>query len=521
MDQRLPRGAPDAATLAMLLEKERERGEALEQEVARLRAGLARQNAIILRLEQRDAARQEEVATQRLLVAGLTEQNTRLRQQVARLEQENAQLRGTPPGRAPEPESASRPASPPREARPRKQRGAEHNRGRQRMAHATRWETHAAEACPQCGEALAGGWIVRRVQVIDLPPQAPLEITEHRILRRQCPRCGKRVLPPPVGQAAGRIGRCRFGPRLIAAIATMATVERLPGRLIQDRLRREYGLTISHGGIIGLLHRMARAAQPTYAHLQTRSRASPVVHADETGWRENGQRTTVWTVSTRETIYVAHGRRTREAIDGILGPDFAGTIVADCYAAYDHFLTSKQRCWAHLVRDLETLQHEQTADTETVAWVAGILQIYAQARGPRPGAEEGRSREAMRAREQRARQCEALTRALCPPDLAPTLPYATLATRLRTHLSELFTFVRDPAVAATNNAAERSLRPLVVLRKVSGGTRSAQGSTTRMTLYSVCATARMQGQDPTAVFQHIVLAPPGTPSPLTISAAPT
>lgn len=518
MDQRLPLGAPDAATLAMLLEKERERGDALEQEVARLRAGLARQNATILRLEQRDAVRQEELATQRLLVAGLTEQNTRLRQQVARLEQENAQLRGTPPGRAPEPEPASRPASQAREPRTRKQRGAEHNRGRSRMPHATRWETHAAAQCPQCGQALAGGWIVRRVQVIDLPPQAPLEITEHRIIRRQCPRCGKRVLPRPVGREARRIGRCRFGPRLLAAIAVMATVERLPGRLIQERLQREYGLGISHGGLIGLLHRMAQAAQPTYDQLQATSRASPVIHADETGWREDGQHTTVWTVSTTQTVYVSHGRRTNAAIDGILGADFGGTIVADCYAAYDHFLGPKQRCWAHLVRDLETLQHEHTADTETVAWVAGILQIYAQARRARPAGEDGMSREAVRAREQRARQCEALTRALCPVDLAPTRPYTILATRLRTHLSELFTFVRDPAVAATNNAAERSLRPLVVLRKVSGGTRSAQGSRTRMTLYSVCATARMQGKDPTMVCQQILLAPDGAPSPLT---APT
>ncbi|MGI8826625.1 MAG: IS66 family transposase [Chloroflexota bacterium] len=61
-----------------------------------------------------------------------------------------------------------------------------------------------------------------------------------------------------------------------------------------------------------------------------------MVHADETGWPEQGQHTTIWTVSTCQTIYVHHGRRTpNEAIDGILGADFGGTIVADCYAAYD------------------------------------------------------------------------------------------------------------------------------------------------------------------------------------------
>ncbi|MGI8827089.1 MAG: IS66 family transposase [Chloroflexota bacterium] len=71
-------------------------------------------------------------------------------------------------------------------------------------------------------------------------------------------------------------------------------------------------------------------------------------------------------------------------------------------------------------------------------------------------------------------------------------------------------------VNATNNAAERSLRPLVIARKVSGGTRSATGSTTRMILYSICATARIQGKDPTAICQQLLLAPPGVPWPLAV-----
>src|SRR5207302_1583206 len=106
---------------------------------------------------------------------------------------------------------------------------------------------------------------------------------------------------------------------------------------------------------------------------------------------------------------------------------------------------------------------------------------------------------------------------LCPDEPHASLPYAPLARRLRKYLPELFTFVRDPRVPATNNAAERSLRPLVVTRKVSGGTRSAAGSSVRMVLYSICATAQLQGKDPTVVFQQILLAPPDTPSPLAAS----
>ena len=514
MDECLPLGSLDAPTLRMLLEKERTYRAELEQEVARLQAALARQNAVILRLEQRDTERERELAELRTLVAGLTEQNGLLRQQVAILQQENARLRGTPLARPPDPAPEVKPATPRRQQKTRKKRAPEHNRGRHRMERATRWETHAAEQCPQCGEPLSGGWIVRRVQVIELPPVAPLEITEHRIIRRQCPKCGKRVLPKPVGLEAGRIGRCRFGPRLIAAIATMASVERLPGRVIQERLEREYGLSVSHGGICGLLQRMAAAGKPAYEQLQQDIRGSPVVYADETGWRQDGQHTTVWTVSTAHTVYVHHGKRTNEEIDGILGEDFGGTIVSDCYAAYDHFLGPKQRCWAHLLRDLDKLLYEHGHDGDTVAWVEGIRWIFAEARLPRSPAEEGWSYQAVRARKRRAERYEALILLLCPAEPDPNLPYATLAVRLRKHLAGLFTFVRDPEVEATNNIAERSLRPLVIARKISGGTRSAAGSTTRMMLYSLSATARMQGKDPTAVYQRLLLAPPGAPSPL-------
>ena len=514
MNECLPLDSLDRSTLRMLLTQERSRREELEQEVARLRAGLARQNAVIMRLEQRDAERARQMAVQETLLAGLTEQNALLRRQIGMLEQENARLRGIPLASAPDALPEFKPATPQRVQKVRKQRAPEHNHGRHKLERATRWVTHAVEQCPQCGEHLNDGWIQRRVQVIDLPLVAPLEVTEHRIIRRQCPRCGKRVLPRPAGVEAGRIGRSRFGPRLIAAIATMATVERLPGRVIQERLAREYGLRISHGGIIGVLHRMAASGQPTYELLQQEVRASPVVHADETGWRENGQHTTVWSVSTARVIYVSHGRRTNEAIDGILGADFGGTIVADCYAAYNHFLGPKQRCWAHLVRDLTALVHDHSADTETVAWVDGILGVYAQARRPRPAREEGWTNQAVQAREQRARQCEALILLLCPADLASTLPYATLASRLRTHLTELFTFVRNPAVASTNNAAERSLRPLVISRKISGGTRSQAGTRTRMILYSLAATATLRRQNPAAVYQQILLTPPATPFPL-------
>ena len=90
-----------------------------------------------------------------------------------------------------------------------------------------------------------------------------------------------------------------------------------------------------------------------------------------------------------------------------------------------------------------------------------------------------------------------------------TARQATLCNRVERYLPELFMFVADPAVPATNNAAERALRPLVIARKISGGTRSAQGSRTRMILQSLVDTWEVRGQDPMAAVQALLQAPRG------------
>jgi hypothetical protein len=126
---------------------------------------------------------------------------------------------------------------------------------------------------------------------------------------------------------------------LLATVTTWFTVERLPGRQIQERLAREYDLQLSHRGIIGLLQLVARQSQAPYDQLQADVRASPVVHMDETGWKQDGMPGYIWTASTATTCYFHYEvHRSGAVADALLDPDFAGTITCDFYAAYDDFL---------------------------------------------------------------------------------------------------------------------------------------------------------------------------------------
>lgn len=514
MSERLPRGSLDAPTLRMLLTQERGRIEELEQEVARLRAGLNRQNERIIGLERENADLRRDNGELSAVIAGLTEQNALLRQHVATLQAENTRLAGTT--RPPKPQPGAWPnerTKQDKETQPRKQRDGRHNHGRQRMDRVDETVVHAEETCPRCGHRLTGGWAHRRVQVIELPSPVHAQVTAHVLMRRQCPQCRHRSFPRVPGLPENRLGLCRFGPRLVATVATMATIERLPICQIRECLHREYELDLSLGGIVGLLRLAARKGTPVYEGIKADIRGSPVVHADETGWRQDGVPGFIWAMCTRDAcLFHRDPSRAMAVADALLGSGFPGILVSDFYAAYDHFEGCKQRCWAHLWRDIDALEQEFPDDEELAAWVAGVRAIYDLAKGERPAAEQGQTPEAIRARERRAASFEQQILALCPETLADDRPAVTLAKRIRRYLTELFTFVADPAVPPTNNAAERNLCPLVVARKVSGGTRSGDGSQTRMILASLAATARLHDANPTTVFYDALVAPAASPS---------
>ena len=91
-------------------------------------------------------------------------------------------------------------------------------------------------------------------------------------------------------------------------------------------------------------------------------------------------------------------------------------------------------------------------------------------------------------------------------------PQHTLSARMERHEHEPFVFVVNPLVPPDNNAAERSLcgRPLgsiVTGRKISGGTRSAVGSATKMTLATLFGTWRLHGINSLLACRALLVSP--------------
>jgi transposase len=157
-----------------------------------------------------------------------------------------------------------------------------------------------------------------------------------------------------------------------------------------------------------------------------------------------------------------------------------------------------QRCWVHYLRDVHELKEKSPHDEQLLQWAADVKAIYEQAV---TWAEQGPDaqlspRQQQQARVQQQHAFEQQLLALCHPYVGSSAPQHTLCERVQRFLPELFVFVAVPGVPAHNNLAERSVRPLVVARKISGGTRSPRGSQTRMGLASLFGTWMAQHLNP-------------------------
>jgi hypothetical protein len=379
---------------------------------------------------------------------------------------------------------AKQPKPPPKE-RKKRERGF----GRMRMEPTTT-VVHAVEQCPACGTRLVGGWVQRTREVIEIPPQ-PVEVTEHQYLARECPLCRRRHIPPVDLKGVVLGPRHRLGVGLVSLIVTLREEGRLPFATIQWYLATVHHLDLSEGELVSVVQEAATRGKAAVEEIKEAIQQSEVVGADETGWREKGKNGYVWTFNTPLQCYFVRGPRSKKVVDEALGPTFAGVLVSDFYAAYHHYLGPHQRCWAHLLRDIHDLTEIYPSDQSLADWAAVVLALY------RAGKDFASPDEPKRFAKQH--DLEERLLAACQPFLAdPLALQAKLCRRIERHSKELFVFVGNPKVPATNNASERSLRHLVTSRKISGGTQSPTGSSSKMTLASLFATWRLQGKDPLA-----------------------
>ena len=341
------------------------------------------------------------------------------------------------------------------------------------------------DQCPDCGGPIAD--VQRCEQYIeDIPPVRP-HVTKLTTYVGTCRCCGevRSTHPLQVSTATGAAGT-HLGARALALAAWLSKRLGMTTRSVCKVLQAMFGLKLTPGGLTQALNRMADKLEPTFDTLVNELRHRSGVWADETSWWVGGPGWWLWTFTSPDlTVYHVDASRGREVVLDMLGQDFAGVLTSDCLASYEKLPYKMHKCYAHHLKAIAKAQEDQPSDY--LAELRGLLKaaIYLQAhRGDLPPPEWDRKRQHLedRADEQLVRT-------------TPPAGAAKVANRLRKRRRWLFTFLDDPSLEATNNRAERSLRPAVIARKLSCGNKTVRGKHTWEILTSLAATCHQRELD--------------------------
>jgi transposase len=354
-----------------------------------------------------------------------------------------------------------------------------------------RREEHRAEACPSCGGPLqqCQETRTRYVEDIPLPETLQPQVTEHTIHRDWCPNCQKQVEPRVPDALPG----ATLGNRVVVLAAWLHYALGNTLSQITEVFNFHLQLKISAGGLTQMFYRLQEILYAWYEQIQQQALSSAVLHADESGWRVNGKTHWLWCFATRDlTYYMIDRCRGAPGLMKFFTREFAGTLVTDFWGAYNAVACAlRQTCLVHLLRDLEFVEQYKHPGTDWPQFAKKLRRMV------RDAIRLWRRQEQMtsdRCRSRRDRLHGRLKELIETP--WKDSQARRLVKRLRRHQSDLFTFLDQPGVPFDNNAAERAIRPAVIIRKNSYGNRSEEGADTQAVLMSVFRTLKQRGHDP-------------------------
>src|SRR3989338_4697229 len=352
---------------------------------------------------------------------------------------------------------------------------------------------HKLSRCPECNTKLGATQEIRSRYVTDVKLVSRVKNTQHNIHRKYCPTC-KKIVEPDVPNV---LPHARFGLNLMLLVMYLRLGLRLPGNKVCEFLQTMYNLSISEGEIVHILKQLVIAFGPYYAQLENMVKIARIKHTDSTSWRINGKNYFAWVfIAAGVVLYKIRKRNNSRVPLSVFGTKQKGMIlVIDRHSALRalaekaHFLL--QLCWAHILADSKDLAKNFGAEGRYVHQkLKEIFEMASSFQGK--GTPE---------------HVDALKAEI----LALTLRHYKHITIRRfvnnlwkRDINSLFRFVTDPEVNPTTNLSERELRHLVIIRKISNGSRSTRGANATAMLLSVIQTLRMNKKNPLLEMQEIL-----------------
>jgi hypothetical protein len=353
----------------------------------------------------------------------------------------------------------------------------------------TETKTAKLHRCPDCGGKVRE--IHKHDQYETDIPLIEVKTTHFITYSGYCRECHKRVRshhPDQTSQATGAAG-VLVGPRAKALAVDLKHRLGVSYGKVSEVLQDAFGLQVSRSGWCQSDQKLSNTARPVYEALLEMIRQCSVVHADETSWRIGTLAAWLWVFTNREaTVYVIRANRSSDVVIDVLGQEFKGILASDCFLAYDEKRLStwlKQKCVSHLLTDLKEMKESKSGQALQFARKMTIVLQEALALKRQKSSLDPFTFF------QRARDLETRLDALIAPQRRMSdRDNARFAKRLRKHRPHLLRFLYVNELDATNNLAERMIRPAVITRKTNGCNRSKPGATTHAMLSSILVTCR-------------------------------
>lgn len=336
------------------------------------------------------------------------------------------------------------------------------------------------------------------------------DIVRRTVVRRfqvqigRCACCRRRVQGRHPLQTSDAVGaaQVQLGPEALALAAHLNKEMGISHQRVARALELGYGLAVSRSTLCRALLRLGQKAEPTYQQLRVAIRQSPINWLDETGWRVAARLKWLWVALSRQvTVYaILPGRGFAQAAE-LLGVDYAGFLHHDGWRPYYRFLQAgHQSCLSHLLHRCHNLL--EVSSPAAAGLPQTVLQLLHTGLALRdryrldPISPHGLAVATGR--------LEASMDRLLQKSFRSPLN-CRLAKHLRHEQPYLFTFLRCPDfLDATNNAAERALRPAVIARKTWGGNRTPAGAQSQQILASLLRTCWQQSKDTFPRFTQLL-----------------
>jgi len=229
--------------------------------------------------------------------------------------------------------------------------------------------------CPRCGNnSLQPTKRKSKRLIIDLvlgKNGVRKTVTEYVGFKGYCLQCGKYYLPPDIRKY---YKAQLYGHGFKAWVIYHRVALRMPYPSITELMEEQFSENITTS-IRNFMNDLAYYYSETNEILIQHLQKSPFIHADETKISLDGVNWYVW-VFTDERYVILKLMDTREAtiVHEFLA-NYDGILISDFYPGYDSVRCRQQKCWVHLIRDINNDFWANSFDTEFEKFILDVKNL--------------------------------------------------------------------------------------------------------------------------------------------------